>query len=192
MSPSTHNPEDMSTSSPASPTTLTNSSPIRDSSTRPSAIETVQNYLNHEAQAIQLHLTAVLPSLIQGEVRAQCAQLAQEIGAQISSIRKEVCTPTDDQDDPILLSQEEGENKDSRGHGKRSARYSRRKGKRKEFATDSDNETAQVAKQLDDTDEEDEGGENESDDEINAGNRKYKKQIRALRVRIHSALHNKC
>ena len=106
MSPSTHNPEDMSTSSPASPTTLTNSSPVRDSSTRRSAIETVQNYLNHEAQAIQLHLTAVLPSLIQREVHAQCAQLAQEIGAQISSIRKEVCTPTDDQDDPILLSQE--------------------------------------------------------------------------------------
>jgi len=71
-------------------------------------------------------------------------------------------------------------------------RYSRCEGKRKEFATDSDNEKVQVAKQLDDADEEDEGGENESNKEINAGNQKYKKQIRALRVRIHSALHNKC
>jgi hypothetical protein len=191
LSPSTHNPADTSTSSPASPATPTNAFPVRDSSTRLTAIQTVQTYLTNEAQAIQSHLTAVLPGLIQGEVRTQCAQLAQEIGAQISSIRKEVFTPTRDQDDPMSPSREEGENEDSRGRGKRSARRSGRKGKKKEwgFATESDGETAQVAQQLndgDEADEEDEGGENESDEEINAGSRKYKKQIQALRVSIHS------
>ena len=154
-------------------------------------MQTVQSYLTHETRSIQSHLTAVLPGLIQGEVRTQCAQLAQEIGAQITSIRKEVFTPTGDQDDPMSPSREEGENEDRRGRDKRSARCGRRKGKRKEggFATESDNETAQVAQQLNngnEADEEDKGGENESDEEISAGSQKYKKQIQALRVSIHS------
>ena len=182
ISRSTHNPADMDTSSPSLPATPTNASPV-DSSTRLSAIQTVQTYLAHEAQAIQSHLTAVLPGLIQGEVHTQCAQLAQEIGAQISSIREELFTSTGDQDDPMLPSREEDGNEDSRGRGKQPARCSRRKG------TDSDSETAEIAHQLDngdEADEEDEGGENERDEEINAGSRKYKKQIQALRVSIHS------
>jgi len=189
-----HNTAD---TSPTSPVTPTNASPVRDSSTRLSAIQTVQSYLTQEAQAIQSNLVAVLPGLIQAEVRTHCAQLAQEIGAQISSIREEVIRHTGDQDDPMLPSSEEGENEDSRGRGKRSARYSRNKGKEKggRFAMDNDKEAAETRRhhhrsQLpnngDEADGGDESSENESDEEISAGSRKYKKQMQALRVSIHS------
>jgi hypothetical protein len=182
-------------SSPASPATLTNASPIRDSSTRLSAIQTVQSYLNHEAEAIRSHLTDVLPGLIRGEVRTQCTQLAQEIGVQIQSIREELIRPTGDQDDPMLPSSEEGENRDSRGRGKRSARCRRDKGKGK--GTESDDEAAEIQMQLhhsqesnngDEADQEDEGSENESEEEISVtvGTGKYKKKIYLLRVSIHS------
>ena len=56
---------------------------------RVSAIETVQTYLTHQAQAIQSHLITILPGLIQGEVRTQYSQLARQIGNQITSIREE-------------------------------------------------------------------------------------------------------
>ena len=120
-----------SPSLPASPTI-----PVRDSSTRLSAIQTVQTYITHEAQAIQSHLTAVLPGLIQGEVRTQLAQLAQEIGAQISSIREEVIRSTGDQDYPMSSSNKESENQDSREHGKRCSgrSHNKRKGKAWWFA----------------------------------------------------------
>jgi hypothetical protein len=124
----THNLVDTpptNSSSPAPHASPTHAPPaVSDSSTRLSAIQTVETYLNHQTQAIQSHLTAVLPGLIQEEVRTQCAQLAQEIGAQISSIQKEVISPTGpgDQDDPMLPFSEEVENEGSRGHGKRSAR----------------------------------------------------------------------
>ena len=84
------NPADTSSSSPSASPTPTNGSPIRDSSARLSAIQTVQSYFNHEAEAIRSHLTAVLPGLIRGEVRTQCTQLSQEIGAQIGSIPLEI------------------------------------------------------------------------------------------------------
>jgi len=120
-----HNLADMPStnrSSSASPATPT---PISNSPTRLSAIQTVQTYLTHQAQTIQLHLTAVLTGLIQEEVCTQCAQLAQEISAYISSIWEEVIRPTGDQDDPMLpSSEEEGVNKDSRGCSKQSARSS--------------------------------------------------------------------
>ena len=79
----THNPGNIpfnGNCSPASPVIPTDASP------RVSAIQTVQTYLTHQAQAIQSHLTTILPGLIQGEVCTQCTQLAQEIGEQISSI----------------------------------------------------------------------------------------------------------
>src|ERR1700678_3288016 len=75
----------LSSSSTALPATPTNASPVGDLSTTLSAIQTV--------------LTAVLPGLIQGEVRIQCTKLAQDIGAQISSIQEEVNRPPGDQDD---------------------------------------------------------------------------------------------
>jgi hypothetical protein len=174
-----HNPADTSGSSPpASPAT-----PFGDPSTRLSAMQTVQTYLTQETQAIQTHLTTVLPGLIQKEVHTQCSHLAQEISGQISSLRKEVLRPTGDQDDPMSSSIEEGENEDSSGRGKRSARHSRDKGKggARRFAMEGDN-----ANNGDEADEEDEGGENESDDEMSVGRRKYKKQKKALRVSIHS------
>lgn len=180
-----------SPSLPASPAI-----PVRDLSTRLSAIQTVQTYiLTHEAQAIQSHLTAVLPGLIQGEVRTQYAQLAQEIGAQISSIREEVIRSTGDQDDPMSSSNEGDQ--DSREHGKRSSgrSHDKRKGKTWRFATGSGNEVEETRRQHhrshqpnngDEADEEDEGDENESDEGRSAGRRKYKKQIQALRVSTHS------
>ena len=50
-----HNPADTpsTTSTSASPATPTNASPVSNSSIRLSAIQTVQNYLTHQAQAIQ-------------------------------------------------------------------------------------------------------------------------------------------
>jgi len=176
------NPADMpSTSSPSLPASPATPSPISNSSTGLSAIQTVQSYLTHQAQEIQSHLTAALPDLIQGEVRTQCAQLAQEIGNQISLIREELIRPIGDQDDPMLPSSAEGE----RGErGEQSARCSR------------DNEAAETRRHHrhsqqpnsgDEADEEDEGGQNENnEDEISAGSRKYKKQAQALRVGIHS------
>ena len=89
------NPVDMpSTSSPSLPASPATPS-ISDSSTRLSAIQIVQSYLAHQAQEIQSHLTAVLPDIIQREVRTQCAQL---IGNQISSIQEELIRPIGDQD----------------------------------------------------------------------------------------------
>ena len=78
--------------------------PISNSSTKLSAIQTVQSYLTHQAQMIQSHLTAILPGLIQGEVCIQCTQLVQEIGTQISSIWEEAFRSAGDQDDPMLPS----------------------------------------------------------------------------------------
>jgi hypothetical protein len=174
----THNPGDISLTSnsspPASPAIPTNASPVSDSSTRVPAIHTVQTYLSHQAQAIQSHLTTILPSLIQGEVRTQYSQLAEEIGVQISSIREEFNRHTGDQDDPMLPSSEEGENRGSSRHGGRS----RRNHHRSQQPNNGDEADG------DEADEEDEGDENEN--EISAGTRKYKKQVQALRVSIHS------
>jgi hypothetical protein len=145
--------------------------PVRGPTVSP--IQTVQTFLT---QTIQSNLTAILPGLIQGEVRIQCAQLALEIGSQISSIREEVITG--DLDDPMLPSCEEGENEGSRGRGKRSARrsYNKRKGKEVRFATGSDSET-------DKSDEDDDEGSGiEGDEGINKGSQKYQKKIQALRV----------
>ena len=143
-------PADMpsTTSTSTSPATPTNASPVSDSSTRLSAIQTVQNYLTCQAQAIQLHLTVVLPGLVQGEVCTQCAQLAQEIGAQISLIQEELIRPTGDQDDPMLSSSEE--NKGGRGHGKQPLRHSCNKGKGKKgrSALESNNNAADSSQQL--------------------------------------------
>ena len=160
-----------------------------------------------------MHLTAVLPSLVQGEVRTQCAQLAQEIGAQISSIQEELIRPTGDQDDLMLSSSEENEG--SRGHGKQPSRHSCNKGKGKKGRStlESNNNAADSSQQLNneegsqwpnneddaaeglqqpnsgDKADEDEGSENESDkEEIGAGSQKYKKQIKALKVSIHPCL----
>ena len=129
------------------PTTPTNASPVNNSSTRLSAIQTVQHYSTHQAQAIQSHLTAVLPSLIQGEVHTQCTQLAQEIGAQISSIQEELIRPTGDQDDLMLSSSEE--NKGSRGHGKQPLRHScnKEKGKKGRSTLESNNNAADSSQQ---------------------------------------------
>lgn len=180
INPPTQNLADTSSSSPpASPTTSTNASSVSDSSTRLSAIQTVQTYLTHEAQAIQSHLTAVLPGLIQVEVRAQCAQLAQEIGSQISSIRAEVIKPTRDQDDLMLPSDEEGENEDSRGRSKRSAKCSRDKRKEKGRHHSRSPGNGNVT-------DEDEDDVSESDEETIAGKRKYNKKVQALRVSINS------
>jgi hypothetical protein len=117
-----------------------NSFPISDSSTKLSAIQTVQTYLTHQAQMIQLHLTAILPGLIPGEVCIQCTQLAQEIGTQISLIQEEAFRPTGDQNDAMFPFCEEGKNKGRRGHGKQFTKHSYNKKKRKEvkFATESD------------------------------------------------------
>ena len=145
--------------------------PVRGPTVSP--IQTVQTFLT---QTIQSNLTVILPGLIQGEVRIQCAQLALEIGSQISSIREEVITG--DLDDPMLPSCEEGENEGSRGRGKRSARrsYNKRKGKEVRFATGSDSET-------DKSDEDDDEGSGiEGDEGINKGSQKYQKKIQALRV----------
>ena len=167
-----HNPADMGSifsSSPALPVTPTDASPISDSSTRLSAIQTVQTYLSHQTQTIQSHLTAVLPGLIQGEVRIQCGQLAQEIGAQISSIQEEVINPIEDQDDPMLPSSE-GENEGSR----RCTSYSKKGGK-----------GGMTHRHSPQSNNGDEGSEKETDEEgISSGSRKYKKQIQALRVSI--------
>ena len=140
---------------------------------------------------IQSHLIAALPGLIQGEVRTQCAQIAQEIAAQISSIREEFNGPTGDQDDPMLPSNEEGENEGSRGRGKQSVRCSRDKGKGGRVTTEGDNEAAEThrhhhSQQSNNGNEADNEGEDENAGEINAGSRKYKKEIQALRVSFHS------
>jgi hypothetical protein len=152
------------------------------------AIQTIQTYLTHQTQAIQSHLTEILPSLIQGEVRNQCAQLAEKIGAQISSIREEVSRPTGDQDDP--MSGEEGENEGSRGFGKRSARCSRDKGKGKEgrFATESDSEAAETRRhhRSQEPNNGDEADNEDDEEEMSAGSRKYEKKIQILRVSIYS------
>lgn len=153
------------TSSPsASPATLTNASPVGDSSTRLSAIQTV--------------LTTILPDLIQGEVRMQCAKLAEEIGAQIASIREEVIG-AGDQDDPMILYKE---SENSRGGDKQSVRCSRDKGKEK------DGYRRSQPNKRDETDDENQGDDDESDkEEMSAGSQKYKKQATALRVStIHS------
>ena len=151
--------------------------PVRDPAISP--IQTIQTYLTHQAQTVQSNLTAILPGLIQEEVRIQCAQVAKTIDTQISSLREEVVGPTGDPDDPMLPSGEEGENEGSRGHGKRSARhsYNKRKGKEVRFAAESDSE-------VDEANEDDEGGESEGDegDEGIRGSRKHKKKIPALRV----------
>jgi hypothetical protein len=193
------NPADMpstSSSSPASPAIPTNASPVNDSSTRLPAIQTVQTYLTHQAEAVQSHLIAVLPGLVQEEVRLRCVQLAQEIGAQISSIREELIRPIGDQDDPMLSSSEEGENEGSRGRAKQSS-HDKGKEKGRKFAMESDNEAActhrhhqrpQQPNNGDEADDEDEGGDDE--EETSAGIRKYKKQIQALRVVLILALHN--
>jgi hypothetical protein len=98
--------------------------PINDSSTKSSAIQTVQTYLTNQAQMIQLDLTVILPGLIQGEVHIQYAQLAQEIGTQISLIQEKAFRLTRDQDDPMLPSCEEDENEGSRGCGKQFTKHS--------------------------------------------------------------------
>jgi len=136
---------------------------------------TIQTFV---AQTIQTILPEILPGLIQGEVRIQCAQLAQEIGTQISSIRDEAIGPTGDPDDPMLPS---GEIKGSRGGDKRSARrsYNKRKGKQVTFAKESDSET-------DETDKDDQGSGSEGDEGISKGSQKYKKKILALRVSKYS------
>ena len=97
------------------------------------------------AQTIQMILPEIPPGLIQGEVRIQCAQLAQEIGTQISSIRDEAIGPTGDPDDPMLPS---GGIKGSRGGDNRSARcsYNKRKGKQVTFAKESDSEADEMDK----------------------------------------------
>ena len=191
-----YNPPSTSSSSPASPATPTNASPVNDLSTRLPAIQTVQTYLTHQAEAVQSHLIAVLPGLVQEEVRLQCVQLAQEIGAQISSIREELIRPIGDQDDPMLSSSEEGQNEGSRGRAKRSS-HDKGKDKGRKFAMESDNEAAwthrhhqrpQQPNNGDEADDEDEGGDDE--EETSAGIRKYKKQIQALRVVLILALHN--
>jgi hypothetical protein len=143
-----------------------------------SAIQTVQTYLTHQAQTIQSHLTTILPSLIQGEVRIQCAQLAQEIGAQISSIREEVIL-TGDQDDPMLPFREEDVNGARRGHRKRFTRHSYNKGKGKEV--ESGGESDEDNSKMDEADEGDESSGSEGD-EGGTGGQKYKKQKQALRV----------
>jgi hypothetical protein len=188
-------PSASNSSSPASPATPTNASPVSDSPPKWSAIQTVQTYITHQTQVIQSHLTAALPGLIQGEVRTQCAQLAQEIGDQISSIREEVIRPTGDQDDLMLPSSEEDENRGSRGRDKRTTSCNKGKGMGGRFATESDKAAkacrnhrhSQQPNNGDEADEEDEGSENESDEEeISAGGRKYKKKTQVLRVSIYS------
>jgi hypothetical protein len=133
--PSVHDPI-VSLDSSATPINLF---PISDSSTKSSAIQTVQTYLTHQAQMIQSDLTAILPGLIQGEVYIQCAQLAQEISTQISLIQEKAFRPTGDQADLMLPFCEENENAGSRGHGKQFAKHSYNQKKRKEvkFATES-------------------------------------------------------
>lgn len=185
-----------SLATPPSPATPTDALSISDPSTGSSAIQTIQTYLASQAQAIQSHLTGVLPGLIQGEVRIQCTQLAQEIGAQISSIREEVNRPFENQDDLMLTFIDEGQTEGSRGRDKRSTRCSRDKGGR--FATESDNEAAESSRhhhhsqQPNNGDEADNEEEGESDEEeISAGSRKYRKQLQALRVSVTiTALHN--
>jgi hypothetical protein len=131
-------------------------------------MQTVQTYLTHQTEAIESRLTTILPGLIQGEVRTQCSQLAQEIGEKISSIWEEFNRHTGDQDDPMLPSVE-GENRGSSRRGEWSRRNHHR---------------SQQPNNGDEADEEDEGGENEN--EISGGTRKYKKQVQALRVSVHS------
>jgi len=172
----------------APPEPLTsNSDPLPNESAQPglpvrgptvSPIQTVQTFLT---QTIQTILPEILPSLIQGEVRIQCAQLAQEIGTQISSIRDEVIRPTGDPDEPMSPSCEEGEIEGSRGRDKRSARcrYNKRKGKQVKLAKESNSET-------DETDKDDEGSGSEGDEGISKGGQKYKKKIQALRVSKYS------
>ena len=159
--------------------------PISDSSTKLLAIQTVQSYLTHQAQTIQSHLTAILPILIQGEVCIQCAQLAQEIGTQMSSIWEEAFRPAGDQDDPMLPSCEEGENEGSRGHGNWFAKrsYNKKKGKEVKFATESHGKGDEPDdNEADDVDEDDESSGNEGNEGASTGSWKYKKKIQALRV----------
>jgi hypothetical protein len=75
----------------------------------------------------------------------------------------------------MLPSSEEGENRGSRRRGERSRRNHHRS-QQPNNGDESNNG--------DEADEEDEGGENEND--ISTGTRKYKKQVQALRVSIHS------
>jgi hypothetical protein len=121
-----------------------NSFSVSDSSTKSSAIQTVQTYLTHQAQMIQLHLTAILPGLIQGEVCIQCTQLVQKIGTQISLIREEAFRPAGDQDDLMLPTCEEGENEGSRGRGKWFAKRSYNKKKKKEVKLAIENDSEKV------------------------------------------------
>ena len=82
----------------------------------------------------------------------------QEIGTQIPSIREEAFRPAEDQDDLMLPSCEEGENKGSRGHGNRFAKhsYNKKKGKEVKFATESDSKGDEPDNnKADDTDEND-------------------------------------
>jgi hypothetical protein len=147
--------------------------PVRGPTVSPT--QTIQTFV---AQTIQTILPEILPGLIQGEVRIQCAQLAREIGTQISLIRDKAIGPTGDPDDPMLPS---GEIKGSRGGDKRSARrsYNKRKGKQVTFAKESDSET-------DEMDKDDQGSGSEGDEGISNGSQKYKKKILALRVSKYS------
>jgi len=119
----------------------------------------------------------------------QCAQLSEEIGIHISSLKEEAFRPTGDEDDPMLPPREEGENEGSRGRGKRFARrsYNKRKGKEVRFANESDSEEDEPDNnEADEADEEDESSGNEGDERISRGSRKYKNKIQALRVSIYS------
>jgi hypothetical protein len=154
-----------------------------------SSIQTIQTFLT---QTIQSNLTAILPGLIQGEVRIQCAQLAQEIGTQISSIRDEVIRPTGDPDDPMLPSCEEGEIEGSRGRDKQSTRrsYNKRKGKQVRLGKESDGETEGSGSEGDEGNgsegDEGNGSEGNEGNEGNEGIGKKCKKIQALRVSKHS------
>ena len=131
-----------------------------------------KSYLTHQAQTIQSHLTAILPGLIQAEVRIQCAQLAQEIGTQISLIWEEAFRPAGDQNDPMLPSCEEGENEGSRGHGNWFAKrsYNEKKGKEVKFATESDSKGDKPDdNKADDADEDDESSGNKGNEGASRG-----------------------
>src|SRR5712664_1592334 len=99
----------------------------------------------------------------------QCAKLAEDIGAQIASIREEVNRAPGDQDVPMLL-YEEGENSGGRD------KCSRDKGKEK------DGYRRSQPNKGDETDEENRGEDDESGkEEMSEGSRKYKKQATARR-----------
>ena len=171
-----------------------NSFSVSGSSTKLSAIQTVQSYLTHQAKMIQLHLTAILPGLIQGEVCIQCTQLVQKIGTQISSIQEEAFRPAGDQDDLMLPSCEEGENEGSRGCGNEFTKhsYNKKKGKEVKFATESDSEGDELDdNKADNADKDDESSGNEGNEGARRGSQKYKKKTQALRVSDFLALDNK-